>query len=56
MNATKYSQSTSIPLTDAQVTRLAKPLLAIVDRFYQNPKNEEDFQKWLKDRENHSAD
>lgn len=56
MNATKYFRSANIPLTDAQVTSLAKPLLEIVEQFYQSPENEEGFQKWLKDRANKLAD
>ena len=34
-------------LTDEQVTDLARPLVGILEAFYQDPKNEEDFQRWL---------
>ena len=39
-------------LTDEQVTDLARPLVGILEAFYQDPKNEEDFQKWLTERGN----
>ena len=34
-------------LTDEQVTDLARPLVGILEAFYQDPKNEEDVQRWL---------
>lgn len=49
MNVTKSSQNMS--LTDAQVIDLARPLMGILEAFYQDPKNEEDFQKWLRNVE-----
>lgn len=38
-------------LTDAQVSDLASSLVGIVKEFYEDPKHEEDFQKWLMERE-----
>lgn len=38
-------------LSDAQVNDLARPLMGILEKFYQDPKNEEDFQKWLRNVE-----
>ena len=35
-------------LYDAQVVDLARPLVGILTKFYADPKNEEDFQKWLR--------
>jgi hypothetical protein len=40
-----------LTLTDTQVNDLAKPLGEILEKFYADPKNEEDFQKWLKAKE-----
>lgn len=34
-------------LSEGQVKDLASPLVGIVAEFYQDPKNEEDFQQWL---------
>lgn len=34
-------------LTDGQVNDLARPLVGIITKFYEDPKNEEDFKKWL---------
>ena len=34
-------------LSDIQVNDLARPLVGIVMEFYEDPKNEEDFKKWL---------
>lgn len=34
-------------LSDFQIYSLAKPLLEIVIEFFENEKNEEEFQKWL---------
>lgn len=45
MSATKFSQT--LKLTDSQVNDLARPLMEILERFYQNPKNEANYQKWL---------
>lgn len=38
-------------LTDGQVNDLARPLVGIVTKFYADPKNEEDYQKWLRNVE-----
>lgn len=38
-------------LNDLQITDLARPLMSILERFYKDPKNEEDFQKWLRNVE-----
>jgi galactose-1-phosphate uridylyltransferase len=35
-------------LSDEQISDLARPLGEILEKFYADPKNEEDFQKWLK--------
>jgi hypothetical protein len=45
MNVTE--SSLTLKLTDSQVSDLARPLMGILERFYQDPKNEEDYQKWL---------
>lgn len=34
-------------LTSEQINDLARPLMGIVEKFYQDPKNEEEFNKWL---------
>lgn len=34
-------------LSEIQVNDLARPLVGIITKFYADPKNEEDFQKWL---------
>lgn len=34
-------------LSNIQINDLAYPLIGIVKNFYENPKNEEEFQKWL---------
>lgn len=34
-------------LSDTQINDLARPLVGIVMEFYEDPKNEEDFKKWL---------
>lgn len=38
-------------LSDAQVNDLASPLVGIIMSFYEDPKNEEEFQKWLRNVE-----
>lgn len=48
MSATRFAPSVSPILTEGQVTDLARPLMGILEKFYQDPKNEEEFQKWLK--------
>jgi len=45
MNVTE--SSLNLKLTDSQVSDLARPLMGILERFYQDPKNEEDYQRWL---------
>lgn len=35
-------------LSETQVQDLANPLVSIILKFYEDPKNEEDFQKWIK--------
>lgn len=42
-------------LSPEQVNDLAYPLVGIITKFYEDPKNEEDFQKWLQQRKE-SAD
>lgn len=49
MNVTKSSPN--VNLSDSQITDLARPLMGILERFYRDPKNEEDFQKWLRNVE-----
>ena len=34
-------------LNEKQIKDLARPLMGILEKFYQDPKNEEDFNKWL---------
>ena len=43
-------------LSDAQVNDLASPLVGIITKFYEDPKNEEDFQKWLRNVEKAKRD
>ena len=38
-------------LSDIQVNDLAIPLMGIVMKFYEDPKNEEDFKEWLRNVE-----
>ena len=45
MNVTE--SSLNLKLTDSQVSDLARPLMGILEQFYQDPKSEEDYQKWL---------
>lgn len=45
MNVTE--SSLNLKITESQVSDLARPLMGILERFYQDPKNEEDYQKWL---------
>lgn len=40
--------SLNVSFTDSQVNDLARPLVDIITKFYEDPKNEEDFQKWLR--------
>ena len=47
----RFSPKRSMNLTDAQVSDLASSLVGIVEKFYEDPKQEEEFQKWLKERE-----
>lgn len=46
----------SVELSKEQVNDLARPLVGILESFYQDPKNEEDFQKWLRSVENKSTE
>ncbi len=41
----------NIKLSESQITNLAQPLMGILQKFYEDPKNEEDFQKWLRNVE-----
>jgi len=47
MNVTRFSPNVNVSLSDSQISDLARPLMGILEKFYQDPKNEEDFQKWL---------
>ena len=38
-------------LSKTQVDDLARPLVGILTRFYEDPKNEEEFEKWLRSAE-----
>ena len=40
----------NVALTDVQVEDLAKPLVRILEEFYQNPENEKGFQTWLQQK------
>lgn len=44
--------SPSVSLSDAQISDLARPLMGILEAFYKDPKNEEDYQRWLRNVEN----
>ena len=37
-----------VEISKEQVNNLARPLVGILERFYQDPANVESFQKWLK--------
>lgn len=39
-------------LSEVQTNDLASPLVSIVTKFYEDPKHEEDFKKWLRNVEN----
>lgn len=47
MSVTGFLENMSVSLEDSQISDLARPLMGILEAFYQDPKNEEDFQKWL---------
>ncbi len=49
MNVTKSSPN--VNLSDSQINDLARPLMGILERFYEDPKHEEDFQEWLRNVE-----
>jgi len=38
-------------LLENQIGDLANPLVSIIEKYYADPKNEEDFQKWLRNVE-----
>lgn len=38
-------------LTDNQINDLARPLVGILEAFYSDPKNQEEFDKWLRNVE-----
>lgn len=38
-------------LSEVQAIDLARPLVDIITKFYADPKNEEDFQEWLRNVE-----
>jgi hypothetical protein len=42
-------------LTDNQITDLARPLAGILEEFYQDPKNQEEFDKWLRNVEKRNS-
>lgn len=43
-------------LSDAQVNDLASPLVGVIEKFYEDPKDEEEFQKWLRQQQDNSAE
>lgn len=51
MNIKENCSNLEIVLTDEQINDLARPLIRIVTEYYKDPKNEEKFQQWLKERE-----
>jgi len=55
MSATTFCQNSKM-LDDRQVKSLATPLVGIINDFYKNPINEEEFQKWLLHVEKHAKD
>ena len=46
-SARKFSLKKRMNLSDEQVNDLARPLVGIITKFYEDPKNEEEFNKWL---------
>lgn len=51
MSIDKNSPNPKYVLAKAQINELARPLVRIVEEYYKDPKNEEAFQKWLKEQE-----
>lgn len=43
-------------LNDEQLTLLARPIISVIENFYADPKNEEEFQKWLSKRQKDRID
>lgn len=39
--------SQSVSLSETQINDLARPLMNILETFFQDPNNEEDYKKWL---------
>jgi len=39
-----------VKLTDEQIDSLARPLVQIVTKFYEDPENKKKFQEWLQSR------
>lgn len=43
-------------LSKQQVNDLASPLVGIISKFYEDPQNEKEFQKWLKQQQEKSVE
>lgn len=46
----------NVKLNELQIIDLARPLMGLLEKFYADPKNEEDFQKWLRNVEKAKRD
>lgn len=46
-SARRLSVNVNTTLSEEQITDLARPLVGILETFYQDPKNEEEFERWL---------
>ena len=55
MNMKKNLSISNPVLTESQINDLARPLVGIVQKFYENPKNEQAFQEWLEQQEKHTS-
>ncbi len=55
MNNEKILSISNPVLTDFQINDLARPLIGILQKFYEDPKNEHAFQEWLKQQEKHTS-
>ncbi len=47
----EYNMPERIRITKAQAERLARGFLPAILKFYEDPKNREEFEKWKKERE-----
>lgn len=56
MNNMNSLQVPEITLTGEQITDLARALLPIVQKYYQDPEHLKEFEEWMKNREKEFAD